>query len=66
MSIQDLKQRIHTALDELKSEEERIEWKYKNTWHSSMGTFDILQSLERIRNKRAELKTTLKIIEEYE
>lgn len=66
MSLEALKQHIHSALETLKAEEERTEWKYKNIWHSGMGTFDMLQNLERIRNKRVELETTLKIIAEYE
>ena len=66
MSIEDRKQRIRSTLDELKSEEVRTENDYKVKWHSGMRTFDLIQNLERIRNKRVELEIALKIIEEYE
>lgn len=66
MSIAALKQRIYSASEQLKSEEVRAENDYKYKWHSGMKTFDLLQDLERIRNKRVELETALKIIKEYE
>jgi len=65
MPIQDLKQRIHSALEILKSEEVRTNNDYNYKWHSGMKTFDLLQNLERIRNKQIELEAALKIIEEY-
>jgi hypothetical protein len=66
MPLEALKQRIQSALEQLKSEEVRTNSNYKQRWPSDTGTFDLLPELERIRNKRVELKTALKIIEEYE
>lgn len=66
MLIATLKYHIHLTLEKLKSKEVRVENDYRYKWHSGMGTFDLLHDLERIRNKRVELETALKIIEEYE
>lgn len=66
MLVAALKQRIHSALEQLKSEEVRTVNDYNVKWHSGMKTFDLLQDLERIRNEHVERETALKIIEEYE
>jgi hypothetical protein len=66
MTTRDIKHRIHTALETLNAEEVSTENDYKVKWGNGSDTFNLLPNLIGIRNKRVELETALKIIEEYE
>jgi hypothetical protein len=65
MTKEDQSTRIKKELTALKAEEVALDNDYRYKYHSGMGTFDILQDIERIRERRVELETALKILEEY-
>ena len=65
MSDQDISSRIQAELATLASEEATLNHKYKNIYHSGMGTFDLLQNIERVRKRRVMLEDTLMIMEEF-
>lgn len=60
-----LKQRIQAEITALKIEDTTLNRKYKNTYHSSEGTFELLPEIERVRKRKVELEDALRIIEEF-
>lgn len=58
-------QRIEAELEVKKAEEANLNRKYKNTYHSGMGTFDLLAKIERARKRRVELEDALRILGEF-
>ena len=66
MTEQDPSPRIKAELEAIKAEEVILNRKYGYTHHSGMGTFALLEDLERKRKRRVELEDTLRILEEFE
>jgi len=66
MTEKDITQRIKAKLAALKSEQVALDHKYRYMWHSGMATFAILDDIERVRKRRAELEETLRILKEFE
>jgi len=65
MMEKNIVQRIKADLEAKKAEEVNLNRKYKHTWHSGMGTFALLEDLERARKRRVELEDALRILEEF-
>ena len=66
MTEQDIALRIQAEIEAIKAEEANLNFRYKHTQHSGMGTFDILSDIERARKRRVELEDTLRILKEFE
>ena len=64
--MQDVPFRIQAEIEAIKAEEVTLNFRYKHTHHSGMGTFDILADIERARKRRVELEDALRILEEFE
>ena len=65
MTEQDTATRIKAELEAKKIEEVNLNHKYKTTYHSGMGTFDLLHDIERVRKRRVELEDTLRVMREF-
>jgi hypothetical protein len=65
MTEEDPTTRIQAALTTLKSEQAVRDKKYRTLWHSGATTFNLLDDIERLRKRREELETALKILEEF-
>lgn len=65
MMEKNIVQRIEAELEVKKAEEANLNRKYKNTYHSGMGTFDLLAKIERARKRRVELEDALRILGEF-
>jgi len=65
MTEQDIATRIRTELKVIKAEEANLNRKYEYTYHSGMGTFDLLQDIERARKRQTELEDALRILAEF-
>ena len=65
MTPQDIALRIQAELEAIKAEEVTLNRKYKNTYHSSTSTFDLLDDIERKRKRRVELEDALRVLEEF-
>ena len=65
MTKQDIPFRIQAEIEAIKAEETILNFRYKHTHHSGMGTFDLLADIERKRKRRVELEDALRILEEF-
>ena len=65
MTETDIPSHIQAEFEAAKAEEANLNRKYKDTYHSGMGTFDLLAKIERARKRRVELEDALKILEEF-
>jgi hypothetical protein len=65
MQEQDISLRIQAELAVLKIEEATLNHKYKNTYHFSEGTFELLPEMERVRKRKVELEDTLRVMDEF-
>ena len=60
MTKQDTPLRIKAAIEAILAEEVALMHKYDHIYLSGMGTFDLLQDLERVRKRRVELEDALR------
>lgn len=65
MTDQDLITAIKKELITLKSGQVALDKKYRSTYHSGMGTFDLLNDIERVRKRQVELEDALRILAEF-
>ena len=65
MVKEDTISRIQTELTALKTKATELDWKYRFTYHSGTSTFDMLDSMERVRKRKVELEDALRVMEEF-
>ena len=65
MTDQDISRRIKAEIEAIKAEEVKLNFRYKHIYQSGMGTFAILDDIERKRKRRVELEDALRILEEF-
>jgi hypothetical protein len=57
--------RIQTEIRALKTKATELDWKYRFTYHSGTSTFDMLDSMERVRKRKVELEDALRVMAEF-
>ena len=65
MTNQDPSIRIKAGIEAIKAEEVNLNFRYKHIYQSGMGTFTLLEDIERKRKRRVELEDALRVLEEF-
>ena len=64
MTDQDTIQHVKVEIKAIKAEEVKLNFRYKHIYQSGMGTFALLDDIERVRKRRVVLEDALRELEE--